>query len=49
VGLPIWRSGGGHRAREQPSLAAQMMPTMPSIFGGTTEIQKEIVARALGL
>jgi hypothetical protein len=28
---------------------AQMVAVMPSIFGGTTEIQKEIIARSLGL
>jgi hypothetical protein len=47
--LTIWRSGGGHRAREQRSLAVQMMPAMLAIFGGTPEIQKEIIARGLGL
>jgi hypothetical protein len=28
---------------------AQIVPVMPSIFGGTTEIQKEVIARSLGL
>jgi hypothetical protein len=27
----------------------QIVATMPSIFGGTTEIQKEIIGRSLGL
>jgi hypothetical protein len=28
---------------------AQMVAAMPSIFGGTTEIMKEIIGRGLGL
>ena len=32
-----------------PNLSGMLLPIIESSFGGTTEIQKEIVARGLGL
>ena len=52
IALPGWKptvTGGRTRGRSPASLQVLTLSRVQSSFGGTTEIQKEIIARNLGL